>query len=134
MYVNGDRGVILELHNEHVVVQKDNGDIVEVIPFTWEKYVLKATPNGVGKKKVAWLTQIPLRMGWAISIHRSQGLTLERAAIHTGKGCFSNGQLYVALSRIKDLRNISFVKPIQNDECRVHPAVLEYYKGVRNIT
>lgn len=131
-YVNGDRGVVKALFDEYVVVEKDNGEEIYVTPFTWEKYVLKSTPKGVGKKKVAWLTQIPLRLGWAVSIHKSQGITLDRAAIHTGKGCFSSGQLYVALSRLKDLKNVSFVQPIRDSECIVHPAVIEYYNKLRS--
>lgn len=130
-YVNGDRGVVKQLFDDYVLVEKDNGDVIYVTPFTWEKYVLKSTAKGVGKKKVAWLTQIPLRLGWAVSIHKSQGITLDRAAIHTGKGCFSNGQLYVALSRLKDLRSISFVQPVKDSECMAHKAVLEYYDNMR---
>ena len=76
------------------------------------------------------MTQIPLALGWAISIHKSQGMTLDDVVLDTGKGCFSHGQLYVALSRIKDLRRLSLTKPLTPRELIVRDDVTNYYRNI----
>lgn len=131
-YVNGDRGVISALYGEAVLVTKDNGDQVIVTPFTWEKYKLKSTSKGIVKSLASRFTQLPIRLGWAVSIHKSQGMSLQQAAIHTGKGCFGNGQLYVALSRITDLSNLSFVSTVKDKEVMAAPEVVEFYNRINN--
>lgn len=131
-YVNGDRGVITELYEESVLVTKDNGEEVIVTPFTWEKYKLKSTPKGIVKSLASKFTQLPIRLGWAVSIHKSQGMSLQQAAIHTGRGCFGNGQLYVALSRITDLSNLSFVSPVKDKEVLAATEVIEFYNRINN--
>jgi hypothetical protein len=129
-YVNGERGTVVALNSKSVSVQKDNGDIVNVIPFIWEKYSLKKVDGKIKRVLESIYQQIPLKMGWAISIHKSQGMTLEKAAIHIGKGCFSNGQLYVALSRLKDLRNISFVSYVSPDNIKVSEHVKLFHQTI----
>ena len=129
-YVNGERGTVVALNSKSVSVQKDNGDIVNVIPFIWEKYSLKKVDGKIKRVLESVYQQIPLKMGWAISIHKSQGMTLEKAAIHIGRGCFSNGQLYVALSRLKDLRNISFVSYVSPDNIKVSEHVKLFHQTI----
>jgi ATP-dependent exoDNAse (exonuclease V) alpha subunit len=126
-YVNGEKGEIVSLEQYGVVVKKEDGSDVYVTPFTWEKYKIKATPNGVVKTLDTKFEQLPIRLGWAISIHKSQGMTLDNVAIHTGKGCFGHGQLYVALSRIRDLNNLSFVQPLKESDLIVHQSVIDFY-------
>lgn len=125
-YVNGSRGEIVDFCDDGVYVRLDDGSEVLVTEMTWDEYGLSSEDGQVVKKVKSRYTQIPVKLGWAISTHRSQGQTLESAAIHTGRGLFSAGQAYVALSRIKDLRNLSFVNTMTAKDVIVNKRVMEW--------
>lgn len=131
-YVNGDRGTVTGISKTFVTVKLLDGREVEVDEFTWEKYGYKGTGKGFTKMVESSMAQIPLALGWAISIHKSQGMTLEDVVLDTGKGCFSHGQLYVALSRIKDLRRLSLTKPIELRELIVKQEVKDFYNKIEH--
>ena len=128
-YVNGDTGTITQLLQNIVMVKLQSGVEVEVQPFTWETYSYVAKGKSVTKEVVGSFRQMPITLGWAISIHKSQGMTLDAAAIHTGNGCFSHGQFYVAVSRVRDLNNLSFLRQqnVTERDLIVRPEVLEFY-------
>lgn len=129
-YVNGERGVVTKLFPNSVKVMKDNGVEIEVVPFTWENYKLQRVDGKIKRVLDSVYIQLPIKLGWAISIHRSQGMTLDKAAIHVGRGCFSNGQLYVALSRLRDLSNISFVTHVDSSNIKTSRDVIEFYNSL----
>ena len=129
-YVNGDRGVILRIEGKSIGVELLNGNLVWIEEYTWEKHSYKGTGKKLTKVVENSMTQIPLALGWAISIHKSQGMTLDDVVLDTGKGCFSHGQLYVALSRIKDLRRLSLTKPLTTRELIVRDDVTNYYRNI----
>jgi len=101
-YVNGSLGVVVDFEpdTEYPVVEFKNGRIVTMQPDTWE---LRD-----GDKKRASITQIPLRLAWAITVHKSQGMTLDAARIDLRKA-FVEGMGYVALSRVKNLDNLYLI-------------------------
>jgi len=101
-YVNGSLGVVVDFEpgTEYPVVEFKNGRTVTMQPDTWE---LRD-----GDKKRASITQIPLRLAWAITVHKSQGMTLDAARIDLRKA-FVEGMGYVALSRVKNLDNLYLV-------------------------
>jgi len=98
-YVNGSLGTVIDFEQdtEYPVVEFKNGKVVNMVPETWE---LRD-----GDKKRASISQIPLRLAWAITVHKSQGMTLDAARIDLRKA-FVEGMGYVALSRVKNLRNL----------------------------
>ena len=98
-YVNGSLGTVIDFEpvTEYPVVLFKNGKTVTMQPDTWE---LRD-----GEKKRASITQIPLRLAWAITVHKSQGMTLDAARIDLRKA-FVEGMGYVALSRVKNLNNL----------------------------
>jgi ATP-dependent exoDNAse (exonuclease V) alpha subunit len=98
-YVNGSLGIVIgfEPGTEYPIVEFKSGKVVTMSPDTWE---LRD-----GDKKRASITQIPLRLAWAITVHKSQGMTLDAARIDLRKA-FVEGMGYVALSRVKNLRNL----------------------------
>jgi ATP-dependent exoDNAse (exonuclease V) alpha subunit len=98
-YVNGSIGVVIDFEpvTEYPVVEFRNGKVVTMMPDTWE---LRD-----GDKKRASITQIPLRLAWAITVHKSQGMTLDAAKVDLRKA-FVEGMGYVALSRVKNLYNL----------------------------
>jgi len=98
-YVNGSLGVVMDFEpsTEYPIVEFNNGRVVSMQPDTWE---LRD-----GDKKRASITQIPLRLAWAITVHKSQGMTLDAARIDLRKA-FVEGMGYVALSRVKNLDNL----------------------------
>ncbi len=98
-YVNGSIGTVIEFEQgtEYPVVEFQNGRTVTMQPDTWE---LRD-----GDKKRASITQIPLRLAWAITVHKSQGMTLDAARIDLRKA-FVEGMGYVALSRVKNLSSL----------------------------
>lgn len=130
-YVNGSRGTIADFRPDGVYVTLDGGDTVFVTEMTWEEHALASEDGKVVKTVKSRYTQLPIKFGWAISVHRSQGQTLESAAIHTGRGMFSAGQAYVAMSRVKDLRNLSFVNPITPKDVIVNKRVKEWLGGLK---
>lgn len=113
-YRNGERGEVLALHYRDVDVKLDDGRVVNVKPYKWEKTACYKGENGTLEWEVVGeFEQLPIKLGWAITINRSQGMTLDAANIDVGSGCFNHGQLYVALSRVKDLTNLAFVTPVK---------------------
>ncbi len=116
-YVNGSLGEVIEFERgtEYPVVEFSNGKVVTMQPDTWE---LRD-----GDKKRASISQIPLRLAWAITIHKSQGMTLDRARIDLRKA-FVEGMGYVALSRVKNLYNL-YLHGINQMALRVSPVALE---------
>lgn len=98
-YVNGSLGTVVgfEPHTEYPIVEFRNGKEVTMVPDTWE---LRD-----GDKKRASISQIPLRLAWAITVHKSQGMTLDAARIDLRRA-FVEGMGYVALSRVKNLNNL----------------------------
>jgi len=102
-YQNGSLGtvVFIDEENQGVVVQFDNGNQTIIFPHTWDIFRYSLSENKKTVKKVVdgSYTQIPLRIAYAITIHKSQGQTYDKVTIHPN--CFAPGQLYVALSRCK---------------------------------
>jgi len=134
LWANGTMGVVSDLRPDVVSVILENGEEVQVERETWEATDL--TYDRVMRRTVAvvkgYLKQMPLKVAWAITIHRSQSMTYRRAVVDLGRGAFSAGQVYVALSRVKDLSGLTMVKPITKSSIKIDPNVVRFCGGVNN--
>lgn len=113
-YYNGMIGEVTELkENAVTVMSASDGAIIEVKPDTWEntKYQIDPVTNGLKETVTGQYTQIPLRKAWAITIHKSQGLTFDHAIIDASAS-FAHGQTYVALSRCRTLEGLVLDRPL----------------------
>lgn len=132
--VNGTIGKVLDLYEDHVSVKLlHNNDIVIVKPATWEEFEYRydeykkeviSTPSG-------FYTQIPLKLAWASTIHKSQGNTLDKVHLDLGAGCFATGQLYVALSRCRSLEGITLSRKLEFDDVQVDDSIVSFYNDCR---
>ena len=111
-YFNGKIGVVTSLDHEEIKVECD-GVSITVMPETWEntRYILNRSDGKLEQETLGTFTQFPLRLAWAITIHKSQGLTFEKVMIDAGEA-FSSGQVYVALSRCTSLDGIVLLSKI----------------------
>ena len=111
-YFNGKIGIIKSLKEDEIIVECDGADIY-VSSETWEnsRYTLNRGDGKLEQETLGAFTQFPLRLAWAITIHKSQGLTFEKAMIDAG-AAFSSGQVYVALSRCTNLGGIVLLSKI----------------------
>jgi len=121
-WVNGSIGRIEDIEHadrgddgDVLIVELTDGDVVEVTPYTWEifHYSFDKKKNRIESEVVGSFTQYPLRLAWAVTIHKSQGKTFDRVVIDIGRGTFASGQVYVALSRCTQLDGIVLKTPIQ---------------------
>lgn len=118
-WVNGSIGKIILIKEEKVApdrirVRLNSGEVVDVSPYTWSMFEFhynKKTKTVVSDV-IGQFTQYPLKLAWAVTIHKAQGLTFDKVIIDIGKGTFSHGQMYVALSRCTSLEGIVLKKPI----------------------
>jgi ATP-dependent DNA helicase PIF1 len=115
--VNGSRGVVTGFIDDIPIVKFLNGVEMELGYHIWD-----VEEDG---KKIVSITQIPLRLGYAYSIHKSQSLTLDYATIDLGS-VFEYGQAYVALSRVKNLEGLSITN-LDWQRIKAHPKAIEYY-------
>ncbi|MDX1975194.1 MAG: AAA family ATPase [Rickettsiales bacterium] len=128
-WVNGTIGLVEKLGNEVISIKV--GDVLhEVEPEKWKTigYEFSEEKGEIAEKTLGTYTQFPLTLAWAITIHKSQGKTLERVIIDLGSGAFAAGQLYVALSRCKSLSGIALKQPITPADIRCDGEVVEFMR------
>ncbi|MGD8886494.1 MAG: helix-turn-helix domain-containing protein [Gammaproteobacteria bacterium] len=128
LYFNGKIGKITHI-DEHGINVKCPGDDDEipVEPLTWEniKYTVDPKSKEITEEVIGRFCQFPLRLAWAITIHKSQGLTFERAIIDAN-AAFSHGQVYVALSRCKTFEGMVLSTPISQRAVKTDTAVAQF--------
>lgn len=128
-WVNGTLGVITNLNNEVVKVNIDGVEHT-VTPAAWDKIQYDYNPDEreLTKKVVSSFKQLPLRLAWAITIHKSQGQTYQSVAIDLSDGAFAHGQTYVALSRCVSLEGLYLDSPIRREDVIVDPDIVNFMK------
>jgi ATP-dependent exoDNAse (exonuclease V) alpha subunit len=126
-WVNGTIGTVTRIAGESVRVDVE-GEEFDVEPSVWEKYRYSYNPGSktLTRDIVAEFTQFPLRLAWAVTIHKSQGKTYDRAIIDLGSGAFAPGQTYVALSRLTSLDGLYLSRPLRPRDIQVDPDVQRF--------
>ena len=140
-WVNGTIGRVVELPSSGGVTVEVEGERFEVGLSTWEKVryeVDEEFDEVTGKVReilvavpVAEFKQIPLRLAWAVTVHKSQGQTYDEVQIDMGRGAFSPGQTYVALSRVRSLEGLYLTRAIRMNDIMVDQNVVRFMSGVR---
>ena len=127
LWVNGTLGVIEDILEDdlEVVVRTEEGQPVVVSPHKWQtyKYLYDAKNGRLEQESAGSFTQFPLKLAWAVTIHKSQGKTFKEIMVDLGWGAFANGQVYVALSRAESMEGVHLKQPIRHSDIRVDPTI-----------
>jgi len=134
-YVNGDLGTVIRYRPEtpQVTLQLLRGAVVTVSPYRWDNYVyeIEQKENGedsVVSKGVGCFVQLPLAPAYAMTVHKAQGQTLLRMHLVLGDYPLSYGQLYTALSRVRNISGFTLNRPLRLSDVQVDPQVVDFYK------
>jgi ATP-dependent DNA helicase PIF1 len=127
-WVNGSVGVVSKISKAGSIWVEIDGEVHEVDPVSWEKhrYSYSADDKKLTKNVIGEFTQFPLRLAWAVTIHKSQGKTYDQAVVDLGQRVFSAGQTYVALSRLTSLDGLYLTRPLRPADISVDPAVRRF--------
>jgi hypothetical protein len=116
-WINGTIGRVISFHEDEAMVKVElmDGAVVHVTPFSWEmfQFFYNEESQRVESERVGSFTQFPLRLAWAVTIHKSQGKTFAKVIVDIGEGTFAPGQIYVALSRCTNFEGLVLKRPIQ---------------------
>lgn len=134
-WINGTLGTLFRVQPDAAFVKIDGGETVKVEPVTWSSYktVFNETTKSLDSQTVGSFKQMPLRLAWAITIHKSQGKTFERVALDLGRGAFAHGQTYVALSRCTSLSGLKLFRPIHSSSIIVDTRVIDFLSRLRQL-
>ena len=134
-WVNGTIGKVVELAANIIRVEIAGayGPLTYDVQRTkWEsyKYIYDEYLDGISSVSTGYYLQYPLMLAWAVTIHKSQGKTLDKVQIDLGQGAFDYGQVYVALSRCRKLENIYLTKPIRRQDVKCDPLIKRFYAAL----
>ncbi len=133
-WYNGSIGKVTLLRQDEVYVTLENGLELEVLPEVWEnmQYTYNEKEKKVEEKVLGTFMQIPIKPAWALTVHKSQGLTFNNVVIDFVGGAFTGGQTYVALSRCTSLEGITLLKPLSERDIIVNMAVVDFSRQFNN--
>jgi len=136
-WVNGTIGIVKRVEQGVVTVEVMKAGvphIYEVEKHNWEahKYTFDQEERRIKLKRIGAYHQYPLMLAWAVTIHKSQGRTLDEVVIDTDCGCFANGQLYVALSRATSLEGIQLLRPLNRKDFLCDTKIVQFYQMLKN--
>ena len=125
-FFNGKIGVVTGLYDQKVLIECDGTDI-EVERYTWENKRFKVDPGTreIEEDTVGEFAQFPIRLAWAVTVHKSQGLTFEKAILDL-ENAFAPGQFYVAMSRLTSLNGLIFASPIPHKSFEMDASLIEF--------
>jgi len=131
LYQNGTLATVKEIYNDRVVIETDDEVHCDIFKHTWDikSYSGKESKSGkvrLSEENIGTYTQFPLRLGYAITIHKSQGKTLDK--VNLDPYCWDYGQLYVALSRVRSINGLHLTQPIRPNNLVCAPEVRIFYK------
>jgi len=136
-WVNGTLGKVIGFYKKYgqinVIVETENGDEVYVEPYTWKlfKYKYDDETEKILTETVGEFTQIPLKLAWATTIHKSQGKTFEKVLIDFEDGTFAHGQAYVAFSRCRSFDGIFLKSPISKKHIIMDRRIVNFLTSYR---
>lgn len=137
-FVNGSLGWIVNIceredGSPEITVQID-GKVEPVIiePYTWNIHRTKFNKRTreLEQEEIGSFMQIPLRLAWAVTIHKSQGKTFEKVVLDLGRGAFAAGQIYVALSRCRSMEGLYLIKPVTLDQLKPNEEITNYFENI----
>jgi len=131
-WVNGTIGKVNFIKNDFIEVELANGETYEVYKELWEnrKFQWDNNKKEITSKIIGTFEQFPLKLAWAITIHKSQGLSFDKVNIDLGRGAFVNGQLYTALSRCRTIEGLTLKKKINRNDIIADNRLIEFSKCV----
>ena len=133
-WVNGTIGKVYKATEDGIEIELENGTRHEVEPEVWRNIVYEydEETHRVIEKEVGSFTQYPLKLAWALTIHKSQGLTFNNVIVDFGQGVFSSGQSYVALSRCTSLEGLVLKNGLTQRDIFVNPTILQFSREFNN--
>lgn len=132
-WINGDLGIVTDMQDDYIEVEVIKTGIkhnVSRVSFKKYRYIYDVAHQKIILNEVGSFIQFPLTLGWAVTIHKSQGMTLEKVIVDIDGSAFADGQTYVALSRVTSIDGLRLASKIDSNDIKVDEGILQFYNAL----